>query len=493
MASYNKTSTGKNMTTNLSGHAAYRLGDRERLVTMALTTMLGEPKFYGDNTDELIQLAESMCDAGDGEFVAKLAVWARTEGNLRSVSHALASVTANRCKGDESVCTEPSFVRPSCRIIASMRGDDGTEMYSTYKALYGKPFRTSMKRGIHDALGVSTPYDVAKYQLSSREFKLRDVVRLAHPEPSTQELSDAFGALVDGTLAAPKGWQTELSAHGNTKDVWNELIAERKLGYMACVRNLRNIIKSGADVDPVLDYISNPNAVRKSRQLPFRYWSAYKSLVADRLLSTKVTRAIDSALIASCDNVERLPGRTAVLIDSSGSMGYSVSEKSDSSCFEIAALLGAMFTHISDEAWVAVFSTHAEKVDLMGTSVLSDMARIPFHNGGTNMMAGFELLCRSGFDADRVIVLSDNEVNGGGGWWGRRSGTQVVQAGLDKYRAMRGHDVWCHAIDLMGYGTSQFIGPKVNVMAGWSDKVLGFVSRVENGSSLVAEIESIQL
>ena len=485
MASYNKTAAGVYKTTNISGHEAYVLDDKVKLATMALTTMLGEPKYYGDNTDELIKLARKVAET-DGEFVAKMAVWARCEGNMRSISHALLSVVANVNHGTD-------YVRKATRKVAMQRGDDGVETLATYKALYGKPFPHAMIRGVGDAMGQMSPNAVAKYQLDEKSFKLRDALRVCHPVPKGQKTSDAFKALVDGDLKAADGWKTAVQGGNNNAETWDRLMSERKLGYMATLRNLVNIVKTGADVDRALALIADPDEVRKSRQLPFRYWSAYKSLKSHNLLSTKVTRAIDAALIASCDNVERLPGRTAVLIDSSGSMGYKVSENSESSCFEIAALLGAMFTHISDDAWVSVFSTHAEKVDLMGTSVLSDMARIPFHNGGTNMMAGFELLCRSGFDADRVIVLSDNEVNGGGGWWGRRSGTQVVQAGLDKYRAMRGHDVWCHAIDLMGYGTSQFIGPKVNVMAGWSDKVLGFVSRVENGSSLVAEIESIQL
>ena len=490
MASYNKTSVGRNLTTNRSGHVAYKMGDRQRLVSMALTTMLGEPKYYGDTTDELIRLAESLCQAGDGEFVAKLAVWARTRGNLRSVSHALASVAAHWCKGDERVCTEPSFVRTACRMIASMRGDDGTEMLATYKALYGKPFRTSMRRGISDALGESTPYSVAKYQQAAREFKLRDNVRLTHPEPSTEELSEAFGALVDGTLPAPKGWETELSARGNTKEVWDELIAERKVGYMACLRNLRNIIKSGADVDPMLDYISNPKAVRGSRQLPFRFWSAYRELSICGLATTKVARALDKAMTISCENADRLPGRTAVLVDTSGSMSWCVSQKSTVTSADVANVLAAMATHISDDAWVAAFDRKAYVMRLTGLSVLNDVLMMPNASGGTDMSAGFNALMRSGFDADRVIVISDNEVNSSR--WG--SGISTVQSCLDRYRSKVGHDVWCHAIDVQGYGTQQFFGDRVNYISGWSEQVLRFVSLAEAGwGTLVDEIDSVQL
>lgn len=490
MASYNKAAAGARKTTNISGHAAYVLDDKVKLATMALTTMLGEPKYYGDNTDELIKLAERVAET-DGEFVAKLAVWARCEGNMRSVSHALLSVVSNVNHGTE-------YVRKAVHRVASQRGDDGVETLATYKALYGKPFPHAVIRGVGDALGQMSPNAVGKYRLAERSFKLRDALRVSHPVPKNARLSDAFKGLMDGDLKATEGWKTEVQGGHNDAETWDRLMGEKKLGYMACLRNLRSIIRSGSDVDRALALIADPDEVRRSRQLPFRFWSAYKTLKKDGLMSTKVAQALDAALLASCDNVDRLPGRTAVLIDSSGSMGHVVSSRSTESCFEIASLLGAMFTHISDDAWVAVFSNSAEKVNLVGTSVLSDMAAVPFHCGGTDMMAGFELLCRSGFDADRVVVLSDNEVNGVGRfngivWRSSYGGTKAVQAGLDKYRMVVGHDVWCHAIDLMGYGTAQFIGPRVNIMAGWSDKVLGFVSKVENGSSFVKEIEAIRL
>lgn len=487
MASLNKSTVGAMRTTNKSGHAAYKLQDRDKLVTMALTTMLGESKYYGDNTDELIQLAESMCKEGDGLFVAKLAVWARTTGNMRSVSHALISVVAHECSGQP-------FVRPAVRRIASVRGDDGTEIIASHLALYGKKVKWphALQRGVMDAMRVKTPFAVAKYQSASKEVKLRDVLRMTHPVPNSDELSDTFRACLDGTLPVPKSWETELSARGNTADVWNELIAENRVPFFACLRNLRNIIGSGADVDPVLKKISDPDAVHKSRVLPFRFFSAYRELQKAGLATTKVARAIDMALMASCDNVEGLEGRTAVLIDVSGSMHWKVSAHSDVQCRDIASVIGAIATHISDDAWVGWFNNNAGVIPMTGLSVLSDIDKVPEANGGTSMGAGFNCLIESGFDADRVIVLSDNEVNGGGFWSGDNK--KVIQGKLDKYRRHVGHDVWCHAIDLQGYGTSQFIGPKVNIMAGWSEQVLRFVSMTEEGTgSLIDEILSLEL
>ena len=58
-----------------------------------------------------------------------------------------------------------------------------------------------------------------------------------------------------------------------------ELIDSKKVGYMALLRNLRNILNANpSNVNKVLEYIENPEAVKKSKQLPFRYLSAYKEL-----------------------------------------------------------------------------------------------------------------------------------------------------------------------------------------------------------------------
>ncbi|MBR3160093.1 MAG: TROVE domain-containing protein [Atopobiaceae bacterium] len=485
MASLNKTSSGKMRTQNKCGHAAYKMDDKTKLVTMALTTMLGEPKFYGDNTDELIRLAMKLCHDGEGEFVAKLAVWARTKGNMRSVSHALISVVSYNCSG------EP-FIRPAARAIASMRGDDGTEILATYKALYGDKVRWphAIQRGVRDALEGSSPFSLAKYQSRNRDMKLRDTLRITHPAASRDDTRDAMGKVVDGTLPMPKGWETELSERGNTKEVWDELIREDRLGTFAKLRNLRNMMLAGADVEPVLDTLEDRNTILKSRILPFRFFAAYKELARYGLDTTRVTRALDAAMGHACGNVDALPGRTAVLIDTSGSMGAILSAKSSVQCSDVAAVLGAMVARVSDDAWVCGFDFTAKRIRMTGMSVLNDARTVPLCCGGTDMGAGFELLMKSDFDADRIIVLSDNEVNGG--WYGNNHRT--IQSCLERYRSKVGHDVWCHAIDLQGYGTQQFIGPKVNVIAGWSESVLRFIGMAESGvGSIVSEIESMRI
>lgn len=477
MATYNKTE--RTHARNISGHAAYGLDDRTRLVGMVLTSMVNEAKYYGDNTESMIGLAESLCRR-DGEFVAKLAIWARTRGNMRTVSHVLCAVVGHCCSG------EP-FVRPMARVVASARVDDGTEILATHKMLYGDKVRWphALQRGVADALGDASPTSLARWQSKSREWKLRDTLRVTHPRPLADDLDEAMGKAVAMELPMPKSWETEVSGRGNTKEVWDELVAENRLGTMALLRNLRNIIRSGADMGPVLARLSNPDAIRRSRLLPFRFVVAYKELMNENLVSKAVFSALDDAMIASCENADQLPGSTAILIDSSGSMGMSLSEKSVATCIDVAATFGAMACHLSDDAWVCQFDITAKSVPMSGRSILSDVGRLAGVGGWTDMSAGFDLLMRSGFDADRVIVISDNEVN---------HGRNAVMRELVEYRGKVGHDVWCHAIDVCGYGTVQFAGDKVNYISGWSDSVPRFISMAESGiGSLVDEVEAIDV
>ena len=48
--------------------------------------------------------------------------------------------------------------------------------------------------------------------------------------------------------------------------------------------------------------------------------------------------------------------------------------------------------------------------------------------------------------------------------------------------------------NLAGYGTTKVVGDRVNLIAGWSEKVLDYISQVEEGGqTLVKAIEEYQI
>lgn len=461
MTKFNTSPTNK--TTNRSGHAAYKMADKSKLVTQVLTSFFNEQKFYGDNSEEMKETIKAVI-AKEPQFVANLAVFARREFNMRSVAHVLTAFLAHEAEGKP-------FTRKVVKAVA-LRGDDVTEIMSCYLGLFGKPIPNALKKGIADVMQKFDEYTLAKYKGDGKALKMRDLLCLCRPTPKNAEQSAMWKRLLEGNLETPYTWETELSAKGNNADTWYNLIESGKVGYMALLRNLRNILTANpSNVNKVLQTIENPEMVKRSKQLPFRYLAAYKELA--NIGSSKVFDALENAVEASIANVPKLGGRTVIAVDVSGSMNSTVSQKSTMRCYEIAILLGLIANKICDDSIFYTFDTTIKKETVSHrTSILNEATRFCC-GGGTNMFLPFQEMMQKDIEADRIIILSDNECNSG---W-----NTPVQKLADEYRRRTGNDIWVHAIDLQGYGTQQFYGRKTNIIAGWSEKVFNFILLAEQG------------
>ena len=466
MSKFNTINTNK--TENKSGHAAYKMKDKEKLITQVLTSFFNEKKFYGDNSAEMQNTIKSVI-ASDAAFVAKLAVFARREFNMRSVSHVLIAHLAHEVEGKP-------YVRKAVKAV-SLRGDDVTEIMACYLSTFGKPIPNALRKGISDAMQGFDEYTLAKYKGNGKDVKMRDLLCLCRPTPKNEAQSALWNRLLNDELETPVTWETELSANGNNKETWEKLIDSGKVGYMALLRNLRNILTANpSNLDKVLETIEDSERVRKSKQLPFRYLSAYKEL-AD-IGGSRVFDALENAVEASIENVPKLPGTTVIAVDTSGSMRCAVSEKSKVKCYEIAMLLGLIANKICENSIFYTFDGNIEKYSFSKRSGILSTCTYQARCGGcTRMELPFNEMIKNKINADRVIVLSDNECNGG--WSGRRT----IQTYADEYRRITSNDIWVHAIDLQGYGTQQFCGAKTNIIAGWSEKVFDFIKLAEQGES----------
>ena len=179
MAKFNLPNTNKIF--NRSGYPAYQMQLKEQLVTAALTSMFGEPKYYGSTDNDIVVLAQE-CAGTDPAFLCRLACYARKVGNMRSVSHVLTAVIARLAH---------EYTRRAVRGVV-LRPDDITEIMACYAALYGKPFPNAMKREIAEGIQQFDEYQLAKYNGGSRGLKLRDVLRITHPKPGTPLMDGIF-------------------------------------------------------------------------------------------------------------------------------------------------------------------------------------------------------------------------------------------------------------------------------------------------------------
>lgn len=461
MSKFNNTATIK--TVNHEGHVAYSMKDKAKLITQVLCSFFNEKKFYSSDDSDMIATLQRVIKA-DPEFVSKLAVFARREFNMRSVAHVLTGYLAHEVEGKP-------YVKHTIKGIC-LRGDDATELMSFYLNTFGRPIPNSVRKGINAVFAGFDEYTLAKYKGEGKSVKMRDLVCLCHPTPKDDAQSDMWKRLLENKLATPMTWETELSANGNNKQTWGKLIASGKMGYMGTMRNLKNIVNARpSNIEKVWELIENPVAVRKSKQLPFRFLSAYKEIGN---AGSRALDALENAVDASIENIPKLPGTTVIAVDISGSMSSHVSEKSKVRCCEIGMMLGLIANRICENSIFYEFDNQIEQRPISKRNgILYTATHEAKARGGTNMELPFFKMIRDHVQADRILVLSDNEVNSP---WGK-----PVQSVADEYRRRTGNDIWVHAIDLQGYGTQQFHGPKTNIIAGWSEKVFNFILLAEQG------------
>jgi hypothetical protein len=172
-----------------------------------------------------------------------------------------------------------------------------------------------------------------------------------------------------------------------------------------------------------------------------------------------------------------------------------ISSKSETTCAEIATLMMAMANYICEDTYTVAFDTALYKCDLATSNgIIANAQSINVNGGGTDITLPIKWLLDNKVFVDRIIMFSDNEINNSwnslGYSWTRRSSVPC-QALVEQYKQQINPNVWVHAIDLVGYGTQQFKGKNVNIIAGWSEKTLEFIDMVEKGAdNLVAKIEN---
>lgn len=452
-------------TTNLAGGIAFKTSPEAELVGAVLTTFLDD-KYYESGADRQARI-ENLVKINDPVFVAKLAVVSRTEFNLRSVATLLLSILSKNHRGDDLV--------KRAIVAATTRVDDLTELV----ALVGKPLPKQIKRGVRNALLKFGRYALAKYKAEGKAVSLVDLFNLVHPkvQHANEEQKQAWKDLIEGKLKSFDTWEVELAGAKNDaerKEKLSNLVLTNKIGYMALLRNLNNILKYGCS-DEVIAHaaarLSDKGEVLKSKQLPFRFVTAYENVQGNRVLTDAITLAMEHAV----SNVTDLPGKTLIAVDTSGSMSGDPIGK--------ASIFAAALAKKTNSD-VVLYDTKIKELTISSHSTVIDIANYIKREalgGGTNTGIVFENASHKGKKYDRVIILSDNE-----SWAGN------TQVSYGSYKTLTGTDPFVYAIDIAGYGTRDLSSPKVRHISGWSEKLLNFINESEK-NDLVGYIKNFNL
>jgi hypothetical protein len=433
--------------------AIMHLTPEQHLRRSVMSCMLFEDTFYEDGVDIAERIAQHAAGVTPS-VLANTALEARMVHHLRHVPLILLSTLARTGRGS-------SIVSAAIERTIS-RADELTEFLAVYAKMNGvtpdkvKPkLSAQTKKGLAKAFRKFDEYQLAKYDRAG-VVKLRDVLFLSHAKPKNAEQAEVWKRLVAGELKTPDTWEVKLSSGKERKteedkrEVWEGMLASGKLGYMALLRNLRNMVEAG--VSKTLIEKAIINRVGANKVLPFRYVAAAKAC-------PQLEPAIDEALCAAIKELPQLPGRTVVLVDVSASMDGPLSKKSDMTRMVAAATLASIL-NCED---LRVFSFSGECVEVPPRRGLAGVDAImnSQHWNGTHLFGAIDVINKN-VPYDRIIVITDEQSHQRTDWKGRELGIpnpigkQAYVINTAPYQNGVGYGPWVH-IDGFSEAVIRFI------------------------------------
>lgn len=355
-----------------------------------LACMLWEKSFYESGQDAAKRIAElvPLCKPYE---VADLAIEARTKYHLRHVPLLLVREMCRlRNLGSMVSSTLSSIIQ---------RADELTEFVAIYWKDGKQPLANQVKKGLARAFAKFNEYQLAKYNRDG-DVKLRDVLFLSHAKPQDGAQAALWKRLANNELVTPDTWEVALSAGADKKETFTRLITEKKLGYIALLRNLRNMHDAG--VDRALVSQALIEGAPNSKALPFRFVAAARSCpVFEPTLDTAMQLALKSS--------DKLPGLTILLVDISGSMDMKLSSKSDLKRTDAAGALAALTREVCEEVRVFIFGRELQEVPARRGMALVDQVKA--QNEGTQLGAAVRKLNAMNIAYDRIVVITDEQTS----------------------------------------------------------------------------------
>lgn len=498
----------------LNGNSAYSFKDVESLTIMSLTNMFKD-QFY-KTKDVNFSTLNLLLKKVSLEYVAKLSVYCRTKMNMRSISHYLSAYVVTYSKNK-------TWTRSFLKKVV-VRVDDMLEIYSAYKEISGKNMiPNSMRRAFKSKFNEFSSYQLAKYKSTTSETKLVDLMNIVRPNPELSpkdyevKVSDVkkvffnkemeskwsdlikdksddeivlinpIDALSKGLLKSFDTWESEVSKVGSDKkEVWKDLLVNKKLGYMALIRNIRNILTYCPElIDELTTQLTDRNSIIKSKILPFRFLMALKvinSLQVDSTIERILQVAISNAIDYSLANVPVYSGSSLVVLDVSGSMttmSVGNNPQFQLTCSEIGSLFSALLLKKNIGADFMTFDNVARYVKVDITNSVKNISNdIEYTGGGTYFNTIFKTANKS---YDRIFIFSDMQ-----GY------DSDLELSIRQYKNKFNSNPKIYSFDLAGYGT-KMINDTLTV-GGYSDEIFKILEVIENDrNGLIKLIDSIEL
>lgn len=376
------------------------------LLRAVSSCLLWEKSFY-ETGSSLAKRIATLSTQVTPEFLAALAVYARSNLNLRHVSLWLAV----------QLIRHPDSAEVDVKnVVASViqRADELAEIISLYwldqpvKGVKHAPLAAQLKKGLAIAFQKFNEYNLAKYNRDGA-VKLRDVLFLCHAKPIDYAQKKLWKRLVDNTLKTPDTWEVALSSGADKKETFTRLIKEEKLGALALLRNLRNMSEAGVADKVVANALATCNV---GRLFPYRFIAAARH-------APRFEDAIEKTMLRGLTESEQLPGHTVVVLDTSGSMGGTLGDKSEMTRIDAAAALAIQCREVCES--VSIYATagddgsqiHATALlpNRHGFALADAFRQAPktLGGGGIFLVQVMKYIAEREKDVTRVIVFTDEQ------------------------------------------------------------------------------------
>jgi 60 kDa SS-A/Ro ribonucleoprotein len=377
------------------GAPARHLSNELQLRRSVLACLLWEKQFYEDGVEIAGRIAELVPKVAP-QHVAALAVEAREQMKLRHAPLLLVREMA-RHKTHRGLVAETLE-----RVI--QRADELCEFVAIYWKDGRVPLSGQVKKGLAAAFPKFDEYQLAKYDRGG-PIKLRDVLFLCHAKPRDDKQAGVWKKLIWGRLVVPDTWEVALSEAGasdggSKREAWTRLLAENKLGAMALLRNLRNMKEAGVEEELVLAAL---RGVNMQRVLPFRFLAAAR-------YAPQWEEALEQLMLKSAAEQPKLTGKTALLVDVSGSMNWALSKRSEMKRTDAAYGLAVLLREIGERVSVFSFSDHLVEVPARrGFALRNAIGASQAHSGTYLGKAVAQLNEKERYD--RLIVITDEQAH----------------------------------------------------------------------------------
>jgi 60 kDa SS-A/Ro ribonucleoprotein len=359
-----------------------------------MSCLLWEDQFYEDGI-AIADRIKALVPRVEPKRVAALAIEARAVMKLR---HAPLLVVREMARHEKHRVLVADTL---AQVI--QRPDEMTELLAIYWAdalgpmqqRKRQPVSAQVKKGLARALTKFDAYQLAKYDRDGA-VRIRDVLFLVHAKPKDADQAKVWKQLVDGELASADTWEVSLSSGKDKRETFERLIAEKKLGGLALLRNLRLMQKAEVPRKTIADAIE---AMRTDRILPYRFITAAR-------YAPDFEPELEAVMLKSIKGYARLAGRTRLLIDVSGSMFYPLSAQSEMTRAEAACGLAILAREVCDEVEIFTFSQDVVKVPPRRGFALRDAIINSQPHGSTFLGKAVAGIDRKD---DRLIVFTDEQ------------------------------------------------------------------------------------